>query len=101
MKILKNKYIQLGLVLVVGITIGILVSNSGSSNNLTTEHQHEEQSQTWTCSMHPQIRQLEPGSCPICGMDLIPLAEEQNEGIDPDAIKMSETAMKLANIQTI
>ena len=22
----------------------------------------------WTCSMHPQIQQPEPGDCPICGM---------------------------------
>lgn len=26
----------------------------------------------WTCSMHPQIRQPQPGDCPLCGMDLIP-----------------------------
>jgi rubrerythrin len=25
----------------------------------------------WTCSMHPQIVQDSPGSCPICGMDLV------------------------------
>src|SRR3974377_904538 len=25
-----------------------------------------------TCPMHPQIRQLGPGSCPICGMALEP-----------------------------
>ena len=29
----------------------------------------------WTCSMHPQIRQPKPGKCPICGMDLIPVAK--------------------------
>jgi len=28
----------------------------------------------WTCSMHPQIRQPKAGKCPICGMDLIPVA---------------------------
>lgn len=28
----------------------------------------------WTCSMHPQIRSTTPGDCPICGMDLIPVA---------------------------
>lgn len=27
----------------------------------------------WTCSMHPQIRSSNPGDCPICGMDLIPV----------------------------
>ena len=25
----------------------------------------------WTCPMHPQIVQDGPGSCPICGMDLV------------------------------
>lgn len=31
----------------------------------------------WTCSMHPEIRQNDPGPCPICGMDLIPVARPQ------------------------
>ncbi len=25
---------------------------------------------TWTCPMHPEIRRVGPGSCPICGMGL-------------------------------
>ena len=25
----------------------------------------------WTCSMHPQVVQDDPGTCPICGMDLV------------------------------
>ncbi len=25
----------------------------------------------WTCSMHPQVIQDSPGTCPICGMDLV------------------------------
>jgi membrane fusion protein, copper/silver efflux system len=31
--------------------------------------------ETWTCSMHPQIRRPGPGQCPICGMNLIPVAQ--------------------------
>jgi RND family efflux transporter MFP subunit len=27
----------------------------------------------WTCGMHPQVIADEPGQCPICGMDLVPL----------------------------
>ena len=49
--------------------------------------------------MHPQIRQPEPGDCPICGMDLIPL-ESDNDAADPDAISMSESAMIIAGIST-
>ncbi len=30
--------------------------------------------QWWTCAMHPQIRQPKPGKCPICRMDLVPIA---------------------------
>jgi len=29
---------------------------------------------TYTCPMHPQIRQNGPGNCPICGMTLEPVA---------------------------
>ncbi|MBI4550660.1 MAG: efflux RND transporter periplasmic adaptor subunit [Candidatus Latescibacteria bacterium] len=27
----------------------------------------------WTCTMHPSVRMKEPGKCPICGMDLVPV----------------------------
>src|SRR4030095_8768193 len=40
----------------------------------------------YTCPMHPEIRQKGPGSCPICGMALEPvaitLAEQPNEELD-------------------
>ncbi len=29
---------------------------------------------TYTCPMHPDVKQDEPGQCPICGMDLVPQA---------------------------
>ncbi len=54
--------------------------------------------QTYTCAMHPQIRQNEPGICPICEMDLIPL--EKNGSDDPLVLEMTPEAVKLANIQT-
>jgi Cu+-exporting ATPase len=33
----------------------------------------------YTCPMHPQIRQVGPGSCPICGMALEPLLPTEVE----------------------
>lgn len=52
--------------------------------------------------MHPQIRMEEPGDCPICGMDLIPLhtTGSGDASIDPDAIQLSAEAAALANVQT-
>ncbi len=32
----------------------------------------EHQNQHYICPMHPEIRQNSPGSCPKCGMDLVP-----------------------------
>jgi len=55
----------------------------------------------WTCSMHPQIRLPEPGKCPICFMDLIPLRQEA-EGVRASAreVTLTESARKLADIAT-
>jgi RND family efflux transporter MFP subunit len=33
----------------------------------------------YTCSMHPSVKQLGPGKCPICGMDLTAVTKEQEE----------------------
>src|SRR6266487_1161747 len=30
----------------------------------------------WTCSMHPEIIRDKPGTCPICGMDLVKKVED-------------------------
>ncbi|MEL6837512.1 MAG: efflux RND transporter periplasmic adaptor subunit [Bacteroidota bacterium] len=69
-----------------------------------SDHQAKEQTSgsdsedVWTCSMHPNIRQNEPGECPICGMDLT-LATD-NDSNDPLVLQMTEAAVQLANIQT-
>jgi len=53
--------------------------------------------------MHPQIKMDKPGKCPICAMDLIPLATMQTEGddVDPNEIVMTKSAASLAEIQTM
>jgi len=84
--------------LVVGLILGWLLFGGKSSPN----HDHkitETKQRVWTCSMHPSVRQNEPGKCPICGMDLIPLEADHGEE-NPLEIKMSAVAIKLANIQT-
>ena len=100
MKNLNKNTIQIALsTLVVGIIIGWLIFGV----NTKDEHQHEANKELtkeiWTCSMHPQIRKNEPGDCPICGMDLIPVSSGEEEG-NPMEIRMSPTSMQLASVQT-
>lgn len=103
-ELLKNNWLRLILVLVVGILIGKFIIPSSRQETDTSANQEVSQPEheIWTCSMHPQIRQDGPGKCPICGMDLIPLkSAESKEDVLPDEVPMSESAMKLAEIQTM
>jgi Cu+-exporting ATPase len=43
----------------------------------------------YTCPMHPQIRQVGPGSCPICGMALEPAGVGDDTGPNPELIEMT------------
>ena len=43
----------------------------------------------YTCPMHPQIRQVGPGSCPICGMALEPELVSAETGPNPELADMS------------
>ena len=42
----------------------------------------------YTCPMHPQIRQVGPGSCPICGMALEPELVTAEHGPHPELVDM-------------
>ncbi len=81
----------------------VLLPASARVNFLARDfHLHEENAaaeearQLYTCSMHPFIIQEGPGTCPICGMDLVPVAasgrrEEEAQStviaIDPAAVQ--------------
>jgi len=89
--------------ILIGIGIGYLLFGK----NKLVEHHHstrettastEAAPTTYTCSMHPQIRQEEFGICPICEMDLTPLGANTSD--DPMVLQMTEEAVKLANIET-
>jgi len=98
------KIISIALIaILIGIGIGYLLFGK----NKVIEHHHpmvegttstEAAPTTYTCSMHPQIRQEEFGICPICEMDLTPLGANTSD--DPMVLQMTEEAVKLANIQT-
>ncbi|MEP0007373.1 MAG: efflux RND transporter periplasmic adaptor subunit [Balneola sp.] len=98
-------YIAIG---VVGIFLGALIFGGTETKvKLQTPDEHVADSHTddegnviYSCSMHPSVRQNEPGDCPICGMELIPVNENSTESGNPNELTMSLAAMKLAEIET-
>ncbi len=83
--------------LLVGLALGRFACGS-SSPDVRPPEQAPATASVWTCSMHPQIRASEPGLCPICSMDLIPVSGSDDAGLDPRALSMSAHAAALAEV---
>ena len=105
----NHPYFRYGLILLAGLFLGWLIFSGNHRKQSSTQtialeeaHDHGAEPTIWTCAMHPQIRMEEPGDCPICGMDLIPLKTtgSGDAAIDPNAIQLSAEAAALANVQT-
>ncbi len=103
---MNKNILYIGVAVVVGLLLGWLLFGNNTSKPISDkeqidvhDHSGENSEQLWTCSMHPQIRQSEPGDCPICGMQLIPL-KAGTEGLAVNEIQLTKNAMALANIQT-
>lgn len=56
----------------------------------------------WVCPMHPQILQDHPGSCPICGMDLVETGaghDHHSDGMQIDTALQQRLGMRLARVE--
>ena len=90
--------------LIAGLTAGWLIFGRAPDGGREEKHGHAQadETQVWTCSMHPQIKQNKPGKCPLCAMELIPLrTASQADAVDPDALLLSDEAAALADIRTM
>ncbi|MFT6746112.1 MAG: Cu(I)/Ag(I) efflux system membrane fusion protein [Glaciecola sp.] len=104
---MKNKklYIITAIALVLGLTLGYMANSSSNQTSKVGDAQTESAAMEtiWTCAMHPQVQLKEPGQCPICGMDLIPLIGSKGEsgGANPNAISFNEGQIQQHNIQVV
>lgn len=95
---MKKYIIYIG-ILAAGLFSGWFFFGNPSAKEAIHNHDEVVENEMWTCSMDPQIMLPEPGSCPICGMDLIPM-ESESDGLGADQFKLTKNAMALANVQT-
>lgn len=59
-----------------------------------TSHRHDA---VYTCPMHPQVVRHTPGTCPVCGMDLVKAGQQGNDR----EIVLTERQIALANIRVV
>lgn len=111
----KKSIVIYAIMIVAGLLLGWLLFG-GNGNDEAYDHQENEHGDhtheqdldsqnnadtEYTCSMHPQVRQDDPGDCPICGMDLIPVSDgDDHQEDDAFLFQMRETHSTWANVQT-
>lgn len=99
-----GRLLPLGLFFAAGILLIFLLGVAqrvgwiGAGGTMQTADGGDAQ-QTYTCPMHPQIRQPGPGRCPICGMELVP-ASSGGSDLDEFAVTIEPAQRRLAQIQT-
>jgi Cu(I)/Ag(I) efflux system membrane fusion protein len=115
MNITQTQILTYTAILFTGLILGWLIfggSNNHIDHNRLTdaemsqhvmeEHTNEDGETIYTCSMHPSVRQDEPGNCPICGMELIPAGNQNTEASEDNySMIMTASAKRLADIQTV
>ncbi|HVW96181.1 MAG TPA: efflux RND transporter periplasmic adaptor subunit [Mucilaginibacter sp.] len=90
-----NRY-QIASVLLLISAITISACKQGEQKAATASL--EKNQSFYTCSMHPQVHQDHPGSCPICGMKLI--KAEVGGGSSDNRLKLTEAQQQLAGMRT-
>jgi P-type Cu+ transporter len=65
-----------------------VADDGGSPVNITAETAADP-SALFTCPMHPEVRHVGPGSCPICGMALEPSIASADAGPNPELADMT------------
>src|SRR4030095_3279300 len=105
---MNNKIIKIA-ASILAIIIIVAGAYWGYKTFISKDNQQKSKSEIYTCPMHPQIISDRPGTCPICGMDLVKKTELTaiEEHLEHDTtlaglneVKLSPSQQVLANVQT-
>lgn len=83
------------------ITVTLLASALLTGCNNSDAPKSERKVLYYQSAMHPWIKSDQPGRCTICGMQLTPVYEgEAGFDVAGDVITLSETSVRVLNVQT-
>src|SRR3989337_1901292 len=65
-------------------------------------HEGDQNNKTFTCPMHPEVQSDEPGTCPKCGMELVPSdkhVDRESVGHGPHSGHIARPSSKMSRWQ--
>lgn len=112
----KNTVLQDGRkhwpLIVIGVIVGMIFASFFGGRLVKKDDLHAEHNMAefsgerkikyWTCSMHPQIKLPQKGSCPICAMNLVPVyvSGSGSENQQNVSLTLNAVGRQLAQVQT-
>ncbi len=69
-------------VLIIFLSVFVVISCKGKKQKNDKEKQEHVAEVIYTCPMHPEVQQKEPGQCPECGMDLVEKKHDMEHSMD-------------------
>jgi membrane fusion protein, copper/silver efflux system len=87
---------------IIGLLFSMLLLASCRHKDAETAHTNHEAVE-YTCPMHPQIIRSEPGTCPICGMELVKKSDTHNNEINHgvDNIVKATNSVSVSSVKTV
>src|SRR5712671_2102677 len=70
---MKIRFYPIFMLLSIGLLVPLVLSSCSKSNDKTAANADVDY---YTCTMHPSVHSKDPGKCPICSMDLVPVMKK-------------------------
>ncbi len=89
---MSRYFLAPGFLFILVIVLSACGDSHGPEQKKPVSEHVDQQQILYLCPMHPQITSDKPGSCPICGMDLV--LKKQEDSVSQSKKALRQTVLK-------